>query len=169
MKEFISIQSFTTMTTSLSQGGIFMLGLFLCLTLFSCESDPPTPAYTPPDSSFGLVYTKIFTTSCSVSGCHDGKEQSPSLTGADTYRELISQDPANQEALQANLELIKPSVSDSSFLYQKLIFATSNFKFGSPMPQGGLSLTSNEIEFVREWIDAGAPETGHVADSTLLN
>jgi len=157
------------MTLHSSPFRLFIIGLLLCLAFFSCESDPPRPDYTPPDSSFGLVYSKIFTTSCSVSGCHDGSEQSPSLKGADTYKALISQSPENQEALQAGLELIMPSVPDSSFLYQKLIFDTSNFKFGSPMPQGGLSLTANQIEFVREWIDAGAPETGHVADSTLLN
>jgi hypothetical protein len=50
-----------------------------------------------------------------------------------------------------------------------LIFDNSNFKFGNSMPLGADVLTAKQIEFVRQWIAAGAPETGDVADKTLLD
>jgi hypothetical protein len=37
------------------------------------------------------------------------------------------------------------------------------------MPLGADLLTSNELEFIRQWIEAGAPRTGVVADPSLLN
>jgi hypothetical protein len=36
------------------------------------------------------------------------------------------------------------------------------------MPTGGLTLTPAQIEFVRQWIAAGAPLEGHVADKALI-
>ena len=36
------------------------------------------------------------------------------------------------------------------------------------MPFGGDPLTNGELAFIRTWIEAGAPETGHVADPALL-
>lgn len=149
---------------NLAFGLIFILLLFL----FSCESEPVDPDFEPPDSSYGLIYSNIFSTSCALSGCHDGSARSPGLTGADTYRSIFGQTPENQMAIQADLQLIKPFDPDSSFLYQKLIFDSTEFKFGSPMPQGGISLSSDKIEFVKLWIEAGAPETGHVADRSLI-
>ncbi|MEL6537570.1 MAG: hypothetical protein AAFQ98_19265 [Bacteroidota bacterium] len=81
---------------------------------------------------------------------------------------MITDHVHNGEALDAGLHLIKPGDPDSSFLYQKVTFDSSDFKFGSPMPAGGLTISANQIEFLRQWIVAGAPETGHVADRTLL-
>lgn len=161
---------FSSFSLSVKNKSILYLGLCISvlLFLFSCESDTPKPGFEPPDSSFGLIYTNIFSTSCALSGCHDGSSRSPSLTGEGTYDALIGQKPENQMALQAGLQLIKPSDPDSSFLYQKLVFDVTEFKFGSPMPQGGISLSSEKIEFVKLWIEAGAPETGHVADRSLI-
>ena len=39
----------------------------------------------------------------------------------------------------------------------------------SPMPLGGTALSVGQIEFVRRWIEAGAPKTGEVADAKLLD
>ncbi|MGB0862772.1 MAG: hypothetical protein ACPG19_03950 [Saprospiraceae bacterium] len=142
--------------------------LFVFSSIFTaCDSEEPTPTYTPPDSSFGLVYTKIFQQSCALSNCHDGTT-SPNLTGETTYNAIVNADVKNVQAIAAGLQLIRPNDVDSSFLYQKLIYDTSNFKFGSKMPVGGLVVSDDAILFVKEWIEAGAPLTGHVADRTLI-
>lgn len=144
-----------------------LLVSLLILTV-ACNKTPVEPAYTPPDSSFGLIYSNIFEASCAVSGCHDGIEESPALLGKDTYANLIGKTPVNGEAREAGLLLIKANDPDSSFLYQKIDFDSTEFKFGSPMPQGGLTISDDQIAFVREWIEAGAPELGHVADRSLI-
>ena len=141
--------------------------LLLCCFL-SCVQDPPPPEFTPPDSSYGLIYTHILSVSCGVTGCHDGASTHPRLSGENTYHSMITEHVHNQEAMNAGLHLIKPSDPDSSFLYQKMIYDSSEFKFGAPMPQGGLTVPANKIEFLRQWIAAGAPESGHVADRSLI-
>ncbi|MCI4667674.1 MAG: hypothetical protein MRZ79_05890 [Bacteroidia bacterium] len=143
----------------------------VCLSLFmlACGGENPQPSYTPPDSSFGLMYTKIFQTSCAVNLCHDGSNNGPLLVGENVYSTLLDSSVLNINALQAGLSYVKAGEPDRSFLYTKIDFDSTQFKFGSPMPLGGLSLTNNQIMFVRQWIAAGAPLNGHVADSTLLN
>lgn len=136
--------------------------------LIGCTVEPPQPEFTPPEGSFGLIYTEILSTSCNVTGCHDGFSTHPPLKGQNTYPNLVTDHVHNGEALALGLHLVKPGDPDSSFLYQKVIYDSSDYKFGSPMPAGGLSITGNQIEFLRQWIVAGAPETGHVADRTLL-
>ncbi len=142
------------------------LALAAMLMIGACKKDDTTPEFTAPDSSYGLVYSKIFESSCATSNCHGGAAE-PNLASADTYNDLFAA-PINQEAAQAGLQLVVASDVDNSFLYQKLIFADSPFQFGSPMPLGGLTITENQIEFIRQWIAAGAPETGHVADRSLI-
>src|SRR5258708_32580170 len=36
------------------------------------------------------------------------------------------------------------------------------------MPLGNTSLSAGQLEFIRQWIEAGAPEAGEVADPKLL-
>lgn len=145
----------------------FALILTISSLFVACDSEEPTPTFTPPDSSFGLVYTKIFQPTCAVSGCHDGTT-SPILTGETAYDAIFNVNAINGQANAAGLQLIRPDDADSSFLYQKLIYENSNFKFGAKMPLGGLVVSDDAIQFVKEWVEAGAPETGHVADRTLI-
>ena len=142
-------------------------GIGIILIGIGCNAEVP---YTPPDSSFGLLYSEVFASSCALSGCHDGKNGSPapSLKGASTYEQIISGEVSNSLASTAGLLLIEPGVPDSSFIYQKVIFDSSSFAFGSSMPAGGLILTADQIKFMRDWIVAGAPLEGHVADRTLV-
>jgi hypothetical protein len=143
--------------------------LFLGFTIFAFNAcDTETPDYTPPDSSFGLIYTNIFQTSCGLSGCHDGSASYPTLNGENTFQNIVNGDVQNLQADNAGLKLIIPNDSDNSFLYQKINFNNSSHQYGSPMPPGGLVVTSDAIEFVRLWIEAGAPLEGHVADRSLI-
>ena len=142
--------------------------IILLIFFIACESDNPGDDFTPPDGSFGLVYTKVFTPSCALSGCHEIGARQPTLKGEDTYANIFGITPANQNAANAMLEYIMASSPDSSFLYNKIAYDSAQFQFGSAMPLGGISLTQNQITFIRQWIVAGAPESGHVADRSLV-
>lgn len=145
------------------------MGLIAGLMIFSaCDKTNPQPTYTPPDSSFGLIYSNIFATSCALSACHVSGEESPMLTGENVYQNIVGAVPSNGEAMQMGLQLIKPFNIDSSFMYQKLVYDSSAFQFGASMPQGGISLSNDKIAFLKNWIEAGAPQFGHVADRTLI-
>lgn len=149
---------------------IFLLAPVL-LSLLSAGCKKDELPYSPPDGSFGLIYDKVFTTSCALSACHNGEDGSvsPTLTGEGAFAAIRNAAPLNSQAAAAGLKLVKPNNPDESFLYQKLIFDSTAYAFGSEMPAGGLSLSADQIAFVRAWIAAGAPESGHVADRTLID
>ena len=147
-----------------------------CLLLLSlsmgCKEEVE---YVAPDSSFGLIYDQIFAPSCALSGCHlapvkkrDLLGEPPYLAGEATFAALINVTPTQTQAASAGLKLVMPGNPDSSFLYQKVIYDSSAFAFGAKMPSGGLTMTANQILFLRQWIAAGAPLTGHVADRSLM-
>ncbi len=151
---------------------------FACLSLLlvllgGCKKEDE---YIVPDSSYGLIYTQIFSTSCALSGCHaEGPRKKnisegiyPILEGANVHTNIINAATFNTQATNANLKLVVPNHPETSFLYQKMIYDSSAYKFGSAMPGGGLTLTANQITFVRQWIAAGAPLDGHVADRSLM-
>ncbi len=145
--------------------------LFLILTvglLVGCKKDPPP--YSPPDGSYGLIYNKIFTKTCALSACHNGEQGAayPNLDGATAYGAIVNGAVQNSQARNSGLTLVKPADPAKSFLYQKMIFDSTAYAFGSAMPAGGLSISRDPIAFVRAWIAAGAPETGHVADRNLI-
>jgi hypothetical protein len=140
----------------------------LASLVVGCKKEPI--AYVPPDGSYGLIYTKILATTCALSGCHTSDDGAtyPSLEGAAAYAAIVNGAAHNSQAHNQGLTLVKPSDPAKSFLYQKMIFDSSAYAFGSAMPAGGLTLTRDPIAFVRAWIVAGAPESGHVADRNLI-
>lgn len=151
----------------------WLLIAFVFLLFNGCKDEPD---YIVPNSSYGLIYDRIFTQSCALSGCHleadrkrDPVGTHPYMEGESAYGSLVNATPENLQAANAGLKLVLPGNPDSSFLYQKIIFDSSAFQFGSTMPTGGLSLTANQIEFIRQWILAGAPLEGHVADQNLID
>lgn len=144
----------------------------LALLIAGCKDEPE---YVAPDSSYGLIYDRILVGSCALSGCHHEAEKKrdpagtlPYLDGESAYDNLLNASPHDLRAANAGLKLVMPGSPDSSFLYQKIIYDSSAFQFGSAMPTGGLELSANQILFVRQWIAAGAPLTGHVADRNLI-
>ena len=151
---------------------VFIALLLPTIIIISCKKDPtPTPIIT---GSFDLLQQKILTPSCAVVGCHNSTadrtyaQHKLILTG-DIHHLLINGTVANAQAIAAGLMQIVPRDTAKSFFFQKLIFNQSRHKYGSAMPLGADLLTTKQIEFVRQWILAGAPKTGEVADKTLLN
>lgn len=125
--------------------------------------------------TINLVKDKILAKNCATAGCHLSKSDPSFLEHGlvfENFQSLINLDPKNKTALEEGLKLIKPFDPENSLLYQKLLFEISHKSgknFGSIMPLGGELLKKGEVEFIRRWIEAGAPVTGKVADVALLN
>ena len=112
--------------------------------------------------------------SCATSGCHVSASSALSgnlvLDGGGVYAALVGATPANINARNDGLRRVTRFQPDSSLLYQKIVLASNAHggAYGGTMPVGTAALSIGQIEFVRKWIEAGAPESGYVADSVLL-
>jgi hypothetical protein len=135
-------------------------------------------ASTTPDvgtGSFANLQTSVFNRSCAVSGCHVSGATAPAgnlvLTAGQSYQNLINAIPTNLNARRDGVRRVVPFKSDSSLLYQKIIVAggAHNGEYGNIMPLGNQPLTVGQLEFIRRWIDAGAPKTGEVVEAELLD
>ncbi len=150
----------------------------LLLGTLSCTK----PAEDTPDptekASFDLLQEKILTTNCAMTGCHasesDGSfgQHKLVLASGKSYENLVNVAPANASAKTDGLLRVKPFNSLSSLFYHKLNTDAAHHggkQYGNPMPLGRPPLSAGQIEFVRRWIEAGAPKTGSVADAALLD
>ncbi|GAB3693320.1 hypothetical protein GCM10027592_13080 [Spirosoma flavus] len=150
----------------------------LLLNLGGCSKtamDSPDPSET---ATFDLIQQKIFTPSCATSGCHasdkDGTfvQHGLVLSAGVAYENLVNVDPKNTNAKADALKRVKPFASLESLLYHKLNLSASHHSgksYGSLMPLGSANaLPDGQIEFIRRWIEAGAPKTGNVADPALV-
>ncbi|WP_307142011.1 MULTISPECIES: hypothetical protein [unclassified Siphonobacter] len=154
--------------------------LMLGIGISACKKKPsPEPSPTvPPSSTFSQIQRRILTPTCATAGCH-ASPQDPGyathqlvLAAGQAYKNLFNVAPVNALAISDGLLRVKPYKSLESLFYHKLNFDASHHGgkfYGSPMPLGGSPLSVGQIDFVRRWIEAGAPETGIVADSTLLD
>lgn len=155
----------------------FLMALsFISLAASACKKPTnPTETVDPNVASFDNMQQHIFKHSCNSSGCHNTAAASNVqhglvLEGVDVYERLVGVAPKNADAKNANLKLVYAGKSDSSFLFHKVNWAANTqYKFGNEMPLGADALDANEITFIKQWIDAGAPKTGVVADYTLLH
>ncbi|MGA0555134.1 hypothetical protein ACO2Q8_00660 [Larkinella sp. VNQ87] len=154
------------------------VGLGILITSCQKSSDQPEEPTPVVASSFEQLQRRILTPTCATSGCHSS-ETDPTfnqhrllLTSGLTYKNLVGVASTNSNAKAAGLLRVKPFAALESLLYHKLNTAAghhSGANYGNPMPLGKDPLTVGQIEFVRRWIEAGAPETGSVVDSTLLD
>ncbi len=153
----------------------FHLLIFSTLFLFSCN--PKTPDLTEANT-FDLIQDQILTPNCATSGCHLSssdpafKQHGLILNKGQAFANLFNVDPTNITAKEEGLMRVIPGDFENSLLYQKLLFVStheSEKNFGSIMPLGGDLLFQGQIDFIKEWILAGAPEKGSVADYNLLN
>ena len=131
-------------------------------------------------STWDIIQDTVWTPKCVM--CHDHglyfAEQSGLILAEDVaYEELINIVPTNIFAAEDGLELVGTDGITSiysSFLWEKINandyehFYEDHPEYGSLMPLGMEFLTNGELEFIRQWIIAGAPETGVVVDESLL-
>ncbi|RIV18422.1 hypothetical protein DYU11_27990 [Fibrisoma montanum] len=149
------------------------------LTVISCQepsAEPDEPE--PTESSFNLLQQKLLTPTCATSGCH-ASEKDPSfaqhglvLAEGLSHQNLVGVAPKNSAARADGLLRVKAFASLESLLYHKLTGEANHHtgkQYGNPMPLGMPLLSEGQLEFVRRWIDAGAPKTGAIADAKLLD
>jgi hypothetical protein len=126
-------------------------------------------------SSFDQIQTQILNTSCAISGCHQSSkdvtflQHGLVLEKSTSYDNLINKNPKNGNALVDKLLLVKPFKAEESLLYHKIHFADHHQSdYGNLMPLGLPPLYEGQVEFIRRWIEAGAPKAGKVVDESLL-
>jgi hypothetical protein len=101
--------------------------------------------------------------------CHNAGTSSGGLdlsgTADAVYTALVNKAPTNTTAIAHGDKLIKPGYEHSSFLLRKINSASGtpldvdnglNAYEGATCPQGGASLTNENIELIRQWIQHGA-------------
>lgn len=126
-------------------------------------------------SSFDLIQNQIFNTNCAIPACHQSKNDASFtqhgliLEKSVAWENLVNRAPKNLNAIQDELLLVKPNHPDKSLLLHKVHLADHHESdYGNLMPLGLNALSEGQVEFIRQWIEAGAPQKGSVADEQLL-
>jgi hypothetical protein len=151
------------------------LGAFVIISACTKQS---IDSQNPTVSSFSLMQDKIITPTCATSGCHASTSDKSFvqhglvLEKSVAYENLFGVTPVNLLSKADGHLRVKAFKSLESLFYHKLTWDASHHggkQYGLPMPLGSTALTVGQIEFVRRWIEAGAPKTGEVADAKLLD
>lgn len=144
---------------------IYLCGLFL---LFQASVASAQVTYT-------TVYN-IFQANCI--SCHGGSAPAAgldlSLSAPTVYTSIVNANPVNAVALGKGHKLVKPGDPHRSYLLRKCqngLDADNGLDAGEGLaePQAASPLPNNEIELIRQWIYAGAPQTGNVVNQTMIN
>lgn len=125
---------------------ISIIVTFFCIVLvFSCTRDESVAEPPPCDSAFGYIpdIQPILETNCTYSGCHDGS----GATKYDTY------------------ELLKPKLDDGMFSDRVITRKDMPPTYAT----GPKMLRDGELDTIRMWILAGAPEMPTEVDVTYEN
>lgn len=156
-----------------------LLAALVAATLAGCAGSDSGGDVTPPTTRFSSTWDRIqatvLTPSCAAGGCHQTGSAFAQASGlvlekGVAYQNLVGVAPKNLSAHDDGLVRVKPSDPEGSFLYWKLRFLASptGRDYGSPMPLSGQPLTNGEVEYIRRWIAAGAPQSGDVVDTAVL-
>ena len=154
------------------------IALFTLLGIASaCGGDAATdgsPSSAAANGTFARIQRDILDPSC-VS-CHRAGDASARqsqlvLTSDSAYQQLVGIASVQQIARSDGVARVKPFRADSSLLYHKLAWVPGHHSrdYGQLMPMGTTKgVTAGQLEYVRRWIEAGAPRSGHVVDTAVL-
>ena len=116
---------------------------------------------------------------CHYEGSFYAETSNLILTNDIAYSQLINRQPYNNSALNNGLDLLSDDGGMygllTSFFWEKININNENHfysehpYYGEIMPLGGPFLTNGELDFIEDWIWAGAPDTGIVADPLIFN
>lgn len=144
------------------------------LFLSGCAGACPETGGTPTPSvgnvpSFQAIQTQIFNQSCVTGGCHNlAGANNLTLVEGLAYRQIVGVTPTNDAARQAGLLRVTPGNPGKSLLFIKISQDPPPAGMGSHMPLSGPSLSPTQIEMVRQWIAAGALESGGATPASAL-
>ncbi|MEI6739019.1 MAG: hypothetical protein WCK74_01785 [Gemmatimonadaceae bacterium] len=152
--------------------------LAMTLLLVACGGDSggssTSSAPTVVDGTFARIQREVLTPSCAgchVAGSSSARQSQLVLTADSAYAQLVGVASVQAIAKADGVQRIKPFRADSSLLYHKLAWVPGHHSrdYGLLMPSGTTQgVTAGQLEYIRRWIEAGAPKTGHVADTALL-
>ena len=132
-------------------------------------------------STWDVIQTVILDKNCvecHVAGASFATQSDLVLTSNVAYSQLVNRTPNNPTARADGLTLVGTEGLASvgkSFLWEKINAPNQAHYFddhpgyGALMPLGKPPLTNGELEFVLQWILAGAPSSGNVVDLGLLD
>jgi hypothetical protein len=141
----------------------------------------PSLAAAQDDSTWSVVQHTILNNNCVM--CHReghsfATQSDLVLTEDVAYNELLDVLPKNSAARADGLKRVSSAGGfpglHQSFLWEKINapeqfhFYDDHSNYGSIMPLGLPPLTNGELAFVKDWILAGAPQAGVVANPALL-
>lgn len=111
-----------------------------------------TVAAAAPAATFSFIQDNVFTPSCAVSGCHAGPSPAAGqdLSAGEAFANIVGIPSGQVPALQR----VNPGNADDSYIVRKLEGGPAIVN--NQMPLGQPPLSSELIEAVRSWIDAGA-------------
>ena len=149
-----------------------LVSLFLIIE--ACKSDVVTESVEK--STWTVIQDKILTPSCATAGCHSSvndntyAQHNLVLAAGLAYENLINKTSKNAVANANGLLRVKSSDYANSLLYHKLDCRVkrNSPNYGSLMPLGGSLLSYGQVDFIKQWIEKGAPKTGIVVDESLL-
>lgn len=134
----------------------YLFLLFACLA-FGCSKGSlyPSQPSSPPTTqtvSFQTNVQPIFTANCAVSGCHinPGAQKGLDLSAGNAYANIVN--VQSQEV--PSYYRVKPSNSDSSYLYMKITGASGIT--GARMPYLRPQLSQTDVQTIQSWINQGA-------------
>ena len=111
-------------------------------------------------TTFATIQKKIFDASCATPTCHGAAAASGGLdlAAGSSYGNLVGVPAANPGAQAGGVLRVAPGNPDASFLLQKVLGNITPIE-GVKMPLVGRPLSPAELDLIRRWIAAGAPET----------
>jgi len=126
------------------------------VSALGCAGDGP--AGSSGGTGLAAIQSEIFNQSCISGSCHNLIARAGNLALVDgvSYSQLVNVTPDNAAARANGLVRVAPSQPDSSFLLIKLTGPGLNE--GQLMPATGAPLSPAQIDLIRNWIAAGAPE-----------
>ncbi|MEI8134352.1 MAG: hypothetical protein WCH46_04630 [bacterium] len=152
---------------------LLFITLLVALGLSSCsKTDTPVQVADTRTPSFKLLQQKIITpvcAQCHTAGAQFAIESELILDPTVAYANLVGIKSHQKNASADGLLRIKKGFADSSLFYLKVHGAPNGKSYGNIMPLGYAPLSSGQQKFIHDWINAGAPDTGVVADATLLD
>jgi hypothetical protein len=115
----------------------------------------PEPDGAPAAPTFTTIYDTILSTSCSP--CHtSGSSGGLSMSNRDTaYDNLVDVAAASGSCSSTGLDRAASGDADNSLLVQKL---RASPPCGARMPLGRSPLSTDQIELIEQWINAGAKD-----------
>lgn len=132
-----------------------------------------SPVVSFSQNTYDMVYN-LFQTNCNNAGCHNSTDKAAGLdlgaSSASVYSNLFN-NPTNTAALAKGDKLVMAGYPHRSFLMRKCNTGLDSDN-GIGTGEGNdmsYNLKLREKELIRQWILGGAPMTGQVADTAVIN